>query len=182
MRVIAGQYRRRNLKINEKSKQIRPTGDRVKEGLFNILQRYLEGSSVLDLFSGSGALGIEALSRGATHVVFVENHRDSIKDLQENLTSLKIPESQYTIMTMDVRQSYKKLSSFEFDLVFADPPYDSTWYDTLEIDLPLIPLKQDGICSIETSYQKDLNQTVDGFEFLEKRKYGHTALQFYKKL
>lgn len=123
MRVIAGIYKGRGL-VAPKS-GARPTLDRVKESLFNIVysKLNLHGATVLDLFSGSGALGIEALSRGASHVVFVDNSRESVASIKENLAHCKVPSDAYTIIPGDYASALKTLRDRKFDLVMIDPPY-----------------------------------------------------------
>lgn len=123
MRIIAGTYRSRTI-ITPKGDATRPTTDRARESLFNILSHNLDlkGVSVLDLFAGSGAFGFEALSRGASHVTFVENDRKALEAISENVEAFDV-KNVVSVIKLDV---YKWLSgaSREYDLVFADPPYD----------------------------------------------------------
>lgn len=107
MRIISGKYKGHPL-VEFKADHIRPTTDRVKETLFNKLMFELEGTKVLDLFSGTGNLGIEALSRGAREVTFVEKHPKSLEILKKNLAKLKIPAVDYKIINMDVLSYLKK--------------------------------------------------------------------------
>ncbi len=119
MRVIAGEFRSRKLKTPE-GMETRPTPDRLRESLFSILQEEIEGSIFLDAYAGSGAVGIEALSRGASRVIFVENSRNAVNVLRENLAALKVGR-RAEIVTGKVQ---KALSTHAADLVFLDPPYD----------------------------------------------------------
>jgi len=123
MRVIAGKARRILLKTVE-GLDTRPTTDRIKETLFNILQPDLPGARVLDLFSGSGALGIEALSRGAAYGVFVENSPRAFQCIRENLSATRL-ENQARVLGMDVLSALSKMEGNEgvFDVVIMDPPY-----------------------------------------------------------
>lgn len=123
MRVIAGTARRILLKTVE-GLDTRPTTDRIKETLFNILQPDLPGARVLDLFSGSGALGIEALSRGARYCVFVEKAPEALKCIQANLEATHLKD-QARVMSTDVQSALARLDGTEppFDLVIMDPPY-----------------------------------------------------------
>ena len=123
MRVIAGSARRILLKTVE-GLETRPTTDRIKETLFNILQPDIPGVRVLDLFSGSGALGIEALSRGASYCVFMEKSSDAVSCIQSNLTATHLSDKA-RVLGMDVRSGLARLSGQErpFDLVLMDPPY-----------------------------------------------------------
>ena len=123
MRVIAGTARRILLKTVD-GLETRPTTDRIKETLFNILQPDLPGARVLDLFSGSGALGIEALSRGAGYCVFVEKAPEAVKCIQANLTATHL-EARSRVMITDVQNALSRMDGAEkpFDLVLMDPPY-----------------------------------------------------------
>lgn len=121
MRIISGKYKGHAL-VSFSASHIRPTTDRVKESLFNIWQSDIEGARVLDLFSGTGSLGIEALSRGAKSVHFVDAHPKSIQILRQNIEKLKINED-HKIQTGDVFQFLKKYKEEPFDLIFIDPPF-----------------------------------------------------------
>jgi 16S rRNA (guanine966-N2)-methyltransferase len=127
MRIIAGKYRSRILK-SLKGLALRPTSDRVRETLFNVLGPGVVGSRFLDVFAGTGAVGIEALSRGAADVTFIENQAPAAKLIRQNLDSLKIT-SGYTILAADALTALQKLavrhtpSTPGIDFVFVDPPY-----------------------------------------------------------
>lgn len=121
MRIIGGTYKGKKL-IAPTTDQIRPTSDRMRESLFNILEHGtgpgIKGSKILDLFAGSGALGIEALSRGAEHVTFVDNDRGSLKLCRQNLALINDPENS-SIISMDAQ----KFINGDFDIILLDPPY-----------------------------------------------------------
>ena len=123
MRVIAGSARRLLLKTVP-GMDTRPTTDRIKETLFNMLQTEIPGCYFLDLFSGSGAIGIEALSRGADKAVFIENNPDAVNCIRENLASTRLEENAL-VMGNDVIAGLKRLEghNYRFDVVFMDPPY-----------------------------------------------------------
>ena len=129
MRVIAGLYRSRQLK-SLNTAHLRPTSDRLRETLFNVLSPKIPGAHFLDLFAGTGAIGIEALSRGAQDVLFVENHPPAAKLIRENLTTLKILRGA-TVLAMDAHRALEKLQkrqlqqsqAFAYDFIFLDPPY-----------------------------------------------------------
>jgi 16S rRNA (guanine966-N2)-methyltransferase len=123
MRVIAGSYKGRRL-ICPKGDAIRPTTDKVKEALFGALQFELPGAHVLDAFAGSGALGIEALSRGAEHADFVELSGEHINAIKQNL--MPVPEESYTVFRGDVLKLMPRLN--KYDIVLLDPPYDAGVY------------------------------------------------------
>lgn len=124
MRVIAGAYGGRRL-TTPAGRATRPTSDRVREALFSILGP-LDGARVLDLFAGSGALGIEALSRGAAHATFVERAPAAIRAIRANLAALAIPDAQATVVGRDVGAFLHaaRPACHEYDLVLLDPPYD----------------------------------------------------------
>ena len=124
MRIIAGNARGRRLAA-PKGMQVRPTPDRVREALFSILMANIEGAEVLDLFAGSGALGLEALSRGARHVTFAEKSRRVIEILEQNCQLFD--EEQYRILSMPAQRAVEVLGDEEarFDLILLDPPYDA---------------------------------------------------------
>ena len=121
LRIIAGEFKGRRLKTPATDK-VRPTADRVREAWFSILQRSISGARVLDLFAGSGALGFEALSRGAVAAEFVETHRSSLAVLKANAAALKV-EDRVTIHRVDALRFAERLQPGQYDVAFADPPY-----------------------------------------------------------
>jgi 16S rRNA (guanine(966)-N(2))-methyltransferase RsmD len=129
MRVIAGTYRSRILK-NLKGLALRPTSDRLRETLFNVLAPNISGARFVDLFAGTGAIGIEALSRGAAEVVFIENHAPAAALIRKNLDSLGI-RAGFTVLPVDVLRGLAMLASKAkgagsgFDFIFLDPPYSA---------------------------------------------------------
>ena len=123
MRVIAGQYRSRLLQ-SPPGTATRPTSDRLRETLFNILAPRLPNCTFVDLYAGTGAVGIEALSRGARHVFFAENAAPALKSLRANLAGLKIPASTYTLEDRGTMPLLQRLPKSTIDLVFLDPPYE----------------------------------------------------------
>ena len=125
MRVISGVHRGRRL-LGPKGHAIRPTSDRVKEALFSILGARIVGARVLDLYAGTGAIGIEALSRGAMHVTFVESHREALRLVESNLRQCGFLESS-TICACQARKffSHPTYGGGPYDIVFCDPPYES---------------------------------------------------------
>jgi len=121
LRIIAGEFKGRRLRTPT-GRAVRPTGDRVRESWFSILQQAIPDARVLDLFAGSGALGFEALSRGAVAVDFVETHRDSLTALKANIEALKV-EERVTIHRIDALRFAERLPPNAYDVAFADPPY-----------------------------------------------------------
>ena len=181
MRVIAGKYKGRVLK-GPKHEGLRPTADRVKEALFNILGARIQNADLLDLFAGTGALGIEALSRGANSVVFADMNQLSIKLIHANLNIVK-PEESFRVLHGPAERTIAILANqkMSFDLIFLDPPF-------ADRDLPgtIISkivhsglLKIDGILTVEHS-RKLLIQSLDLTCFLT-RNYGDINLSFFRK-
>lgn len=173
MRVVAGKHRGRPLK-EFKGREIRPTSDRAKEALFNILQFDIQGCDFLDLFSGTGGIGIEAISRGANKVVFVDNAKESVKLLKQNLDYLK--------ENADVHEtdavSYVSLTKEKFDFIFLDPPYK---FDCKELIIKIAKrglLKEGGLIVYEHS-DKSLGK-IDGVNLVDTRSYGIATFDFYE--
>ena len=121
LRIIAGEFKGRRLKTPTTNK-VRPTSDRVREAWFSILQQSIPDARVLDLFAGSGALGFEALSRGAVAVDFVENHKMSLAAIRANAETLNVP-ARITIHGSDAMRFAERLRPGAYDVAFADPPY-----------------------------------------------------------
>jgi len=181
LRVIAGEARGMRLKAPD-GITTRPTADRVKEALFSILQsaNKIKGCRVLDLFSGSGALGIEAISRGAEFVFFIEKSPLAINALKQNLSHTRcIDKSE--ILAMDVNKALKFLYGKKelFDLILMDPPYNYDFYlNVIEIAGTRL-LKSDGLLVAETSVKKTLPEKIGTSTHSARRIYGDTALEFY---
>ena len=188
MRIIAGKYRSRILK-SLKGLALRPTSDRLRETLFNILGPAIEGSRFLDVFAGTGAVGIEALSRGAAHVTFLENHAPAAKLIRQNLDSLNIT-SGYTILASDALTALQKLAAHHtpsapcFDFVFVDPPY-ATHVDyarTLEFlsSSSANFLAPDALVIFEHHHKFQLPQQFDRLRRARVLKQGDAALSFFR--
>ncbi len=190
MRVISGIYKNRSLGAPEGKEITRPTGSRIKESLFNILAPEIEDTCVLDLFSGSGSLGIEALSRGAQKAVFVENHRLALTELQNNIDKLEIPKSNVQVITKRVEDflSVPSRGGQQFDIVFADPPYTVDWAST-----GIQMLEDSGYCTencllvLERATIKKHHKNaqtypeVQNWTLQDIRKYGKTQLEFWRR-
>ena len=177
MRVITGSARGKALKTLCGEEITRPTGDRVKQALFNALQFDIEGRTVLDLFAGSGQLGIEALSRGAAECVFVEKDLNAAEVVKENLKATKLF-SQAHVLTADA-VTFSRNTADRFDIVFLDPPYAS---DLIEQTLPLLcgKIKKNGTAVCETDCDKELPEQVGTLKLVRCAKYGKTLLWFYR--
>ena len=179
MRVIAGKAKGIVLKTPE-GEATRPTADRVKEAVFSILQFEIPGMSVLDLFGGTGQLGIEALSRDAKNAVFVDSRDDACKLIQENLkrtnfqSQSKVVKSDYLVFLKNCRDKY--------DIIFLDPPYAEVFLENAiksisEIDI----LQSGGIIIAERPLEKDLPWEFAGYTRSKDYKYGKTVLAIYRK-
>jgi 16S rRNA (guanine966-N2)-methyltransferase len=165
MRVISGKYRGRRLKGPE-GLEMRPTGDRLKESLFNILGPRIDGAVMLDIFGGTGAIGIEAISRGASEVAFIESSTPGQRLILQNLKLCRI-ETGYRILREDVFTAMRFLArqGFKANIAFFDPPYDWKPYrDLLEITFGRGLLSQDGVAVIEHFRKADLPESGDGYE------------------
>ena len=176
MRVISGIAGGRALKTPA-NYDIRPSTDMVKQALFNIIQFDIEGRRVLDLFAGTGQLGIECLSRGAKEVVFCDKSRESIKIIKDNLKSTGLNG------TVVQRDSIEFLRSCgKFDIILIDPPYDSDLYEkALEIINLVDILSDGGIIVCETEASKSLPEMKAPYIKGKVYKYGKVRLNFYKK-
>jgi len=183
MRIIAGTFRSRILK-SLKGQALRPTSDWLRETLFNVLGPAVSDSHFLDLYAGTGAVGIEALSRGAVETVFVENHLAAVKLIQENLVLLKV-DSGAQVISADASQALAKLSSRarpQFDFVFLDPPYAAEREYELTLDFlaasPLI--STDSIVIAEHRKAFALAETFGSLQRYRVLKQGDAALSFYR--
>jgi len=167
LRIIAGEFKGRRLKTPASNK-VRPTADRVREAWFSILQQSIPAARVLDLFSGSGALGFEALSRGAVSVDFVETQRASLAVLKANTETLKV-EDRVTIHRMDAVRFAGRLQPAQYDVAFADPPYATDDAEQLAGIFRVTPFAR--ILGIE--HRPDVQLDGD-----DTRRYGDTAITF----
>lgn len=180
MRVITGVYRGRRLESIE-GMDIRPTSDMVKESLFNILSSEIIESNFLDLFGGTGGVGIEAISRGAKHVVFIDNSIKSIKVLRKNLENLGINDN-VEVFNTDYLTAISKLHSNGklFDIIFIDPPYSTGIAQRAleQINEEKI-LKAGGIIIVEHDLRDSMPDRVGSMAMYRDKRYGNTKLSFY---
>ncbi len=174
MRIVGGKYKSRVL-CELKNENIRPTADKVRESLFNILQNRVYGARFLDLFCGTGAMGIEALSRGAKMVNFNDFSRDSINLLKKNLEKLKVDE-EYKITNLDAITLLKFGGSY--DIIYIDPPY-KTDLGLSALGVVCGALAEDGVAILED--EKPFDGEINGLTITDRRKYGRVHLTFFKK-
>lgn len=176
MRVITGTARGRKLKTPE-SYDIRPTTGNVKESIFNIIQFDIEGRRVLDLFAGTGQLGIECLSRGAESAVFVDQSREAVKIIKENLISCDLKGT--VIETNSV--SFLK-SCGKFDIIFIDPPYDSDLYEVVLDNIIIFDILRDGgIIICECHRGREMPEMKEPYRKVKEYNYGTVKLCKYIK-
>ena len=179
MRVISGKARGVTLKTPT-GMATRPTADRVKEAVFSIIQFDLPGASVLDLFGGTGQLGIEALSRGAKNAVFVDEREDACKLIKENLNRTKM-EQQAQVIRSDY-MAFLKNTSNRFDIIFLDPPYAEVFLEnSLNLITQIDILQSGGIIVAERPVEKALLWDFAGFTRSKDYKYGNTLITLFRK-
>ena len=176
MRVITGSARGRKLKTPS-GYDVRPTTDSVKEAIFNIIQSDIEGRRVLDLFAGTGQMGIEALSRGAESAVFVDNDAESLKIVKENLS---ICGFKATAVKTDALSYIENCG--KFDVIFIDPPYDSGVYEDVIRKINLFDILNDGgIITVECRKEKNLPDMESPYRRLKEYCYGKIKIVTYTK-
>ena len=176
MRVITGSARGMKLRTLS-GLDVRPTTDQVKESVFSIIQFEIEGARVLDLFAGSGQLGIEALSRGASKAVFVDSNREAVKVVQENLEHTKLADR--AVVRNEDSLQFLKVTKDVFDIAFVDPPYAKELIGKALEDLPA-RMSENGIIICETSKEETLQDSAGRFRKLKEYKYGKTKLTVFR--
>ncbi len=191
MFIIAGLYRRQHLHT-PKGDQTRPTANRLREALFNICQQTIEGARFLDIFAGSGAMGLEALSRGAQSATFIEAHQEAIHCIQSNIEHLKV-QKQCQVLKGEALAKLQLLEKQErsFDIIYADPPYRTPApHTSLFYSAHLIQwidahalLAPGGVLFIEEDFhsQPHLDQ-LQTLKLINSRRMGHAALQQYQHI
>ena len=181
MRIVGGSFKGRRLKAFHKA-TIRPTTDMVRESIFNIIASFLPAGSVADLFAGTGALGIEALSRGAERVDFVDSDPQAAFLIQGNLDLLGVTDSA-KLVTIDTVTYLKGVArkKQKLDIIFMDPPYESGLADiTLSLIDRLGVLSPGGIVVVETSARTQIDATLNNLEETAAKRYGDSAVHIFK--
>ena len=176
MRIIAGDRKGHTI-YAPKGRDTRPTSDRVRENVFNIVAPWVEGARVLDLYAGSGAMGLEALSRGAAGVVFVEADGDAVRTIERNLDKLRL--SCATVIRTEAMTglAQEATAGRKYDLVLVDPPYSMTDFDTLARYLPRV-LADDGLAVLESAARTE--PELAGLAVRTTRKYGSTRVTVFE--
>jgi 16S rRNA (guanine(966)-N(2))-methyltransferase RsmD len=185
MRIISGKYRGRKLK-SPPSLQTRPTSDRLRETLFNILAPRIKDARFLDLCAGSGAVGIEALSRGAAHVSFVDRSRKMYALIETNLKLLNVGDDESEVASKEALEFLKKHAKNEagaFDIIFFDPPYAMDYEAVLDYvaEQATRMLAEGGVIIVEHHRKKDLKEEFGGLKRYRMLKQGDSCLSFYSR-
>ncbi len=177
MRIITGIARGRKL-LTLEGEGVRPTAERVKEAIFSIIQFDIEGRRVLDLFAGSGQLGIEALSRGAHCATFIDQSKESTDIIEYNLKSTGLDKN--TIVKNSDAMSFLATTKDVFDIAFVDPPYNR---DLVQNALQMLckNMAKDGVMICETPFDEELPQSVGTFRIYKDYKYGKTKITLYRE-
>ena len=186
MRVIAGKFRSRQLK-SLKGMALRPTSDRLRETLFNVIADRVEGSRFLDVFAGTGAVGIEALSRGAREAVFIENHAPAARLIEKNLESLGL-RAEARVLAVDAARGLERLAAEaaakrqDYDLAFLDPPYAAAEdYRRVLSFLGTSPLlAEDSLVIAEHQRKLELPETTGNLDRVRMLRQGDATLSFYR--
>lgn len=179
MRVISGTARGKKL-IAPEGINTRPTTDRVKESIFNIIQRYIPCENVLDAFAGSGALGIEALSRGAESCTFIETNPEALNILRKNVDGAKVSDKS-EILRKDIFD-FLKLTNKKFDIIFLDPPYNKGFLSPVfKIVKERKLLSENGIVLVETEFGGEETEFM-GFDCIKQAKYGKTQVSVFTEM
>lgn len=179
MRIISG-IRRGHKLLEFEGDDVRPTTDRVKESIFNIIQGYVPDAICLDMFGGSGALSFEAISRGAKKAVIIEKDKRSVDIIKKNATSLKFLDSCEIVNGSCL--DYVGQTKEKFDIIFLDPPYNKNFIETVLLEIIKNDvLNEDGIIMLESD-DIDFHGEFDGLEIYRQKRYGRTYITIYKQL
>ena len=180
MRVVSGKVRGLQLKTIE-SDSTRPTKDMVKEALFSILMSKTPDSIFLDLFAGSGGIGIEALSRGAEKAYFSDNNIECIKVIKDNLTKARLIDDAI-VFHCDYQKMLEEIKEVKFDIIFIDPPYNrGLGIKAIERISSYNLLKTNGVLILEADEVEEIPDTIGMYERFNYKKYGRNVLNFYKR-
>ncbi|MGC8977016.1 MAG: 16S rRNA (guanine(966)-N(2))-methyltransferase RsmD [Candidatus Ratteibacteria bacterium] len=182
MKIISGIYKGRKIKFI-KDKEIRPTKDIVREAIFDSLRGWIVNKKVIEMFAGSGILGIEAISHGAKKVIFIEKDKRGIKVIKENIENLGI-EKYCEIIKGDCEYEIEKIANLKYDLIITDPPYDfpiSKLERIMEKIIKLNILRKKGIMVIEHEMKKEI-PVVEGYQVIKSKKYGRTKLTYLRRV
>lgn len=179
MRIISGKARGTKLYTLE-GENTRPTLDRVKESIFNIIQNEIEGAKILDLFAGSGAIGLEFLSRGAESAVLCDKSKDAINIIKKNIEKTHM--EQYTqVFNTDFENCLEKVKNERFDIIYLDPPYTTDYIlKSLKKIIELNIAKEGSLIIVETDDEQRIEKEIENIDIkiVDKRKYGRATIIF----
>ncbi len=175
MRIIAGERKGHTI-LAPKGLETRPTSDRVRENVFNIVAPWVEDARVLDLYAGSGAMGLEALSRGARAAVFIEADPDAVRAIERNLDKLRLSAATVLRINVTTGLAQEAAAARKYDLVLVDPPYAMTDYGALARYFPAV-LADDGLLVLETGARTE--PELPGLAVRTTRKYGSTRVTVF---
>lgn len=181
MRIISGKAKGTKLYTLEGT-NTRPTLDRVKESIFNIIQNDIEDAEILDLFAGSGAIGLEFLSRGARNAVLCDKSKDAIEIIKRNVQKTHM-EEKTQILNLDFETCLDKVKNRQFDIIYIDPPYVTKYIlKSIEKIIAQGNLKKEGIMILETDDEQRILREIESEEvrIVDKRKYGRATIIFLK--
>ena len=182
MRIIAGSARGRQLK-GPKGPGVRPTSDKVRESLFSILATVVPGARFLDLFCGTGAMGLEAISRGAVFALLVDKSRASLAVARDNVTLTGFGQSVRLLNQQIDARALSRLTPFgPFDIVFADPPYAEVAPGELLDWMGAALLTEDGLFIVEHDRRHPAPEAAAGLEMTDQRRFGDTLVSFYRRI
>lgn len=176
MKIIAGSLGGRPLTM-PKAKDTRPVTLMLRAAIFNVLGQHIKGAQVLDLYAGSGALGLEAISRGAAQATLVDIAKSSISVIKQNVEKFGVNE-QVEVVHSNVAD-WLPQNKEQFDLVFFDPPYDSFDEEVLKLVAPR--MSKDGILVVSTSKRQVISDKIAGLQSVQVKKYGDTRISYYRK-
>lgn len=177
MRIISGSKRGRKLVAFEGG-EIRPTTDRVKESIFNLIQEFIPGAKVLDMFGGSGALSLEALSRGAKSAIIIDADKRAVDIIRKNIELTSFEDRAAVLCTK--AENFAKDTKENFDVIFLDPPYNKGFVvPILNVISRCRLISKNGIAVLESDY-RDEHGEIEGFDILKQRKYGRTYITIYR--
>jgi 16S rRNA (guanine966-N2)-methyltransferase len=176
VRIIAGERKGHTI-FAPRGRETRPTSDRVRENVFNIVAPWVEGARVLDLYAGSGAMGLEALSRGAASAVFVESDPAAVRAIERNLDKLRLTGATLVRLEATTALAQEAAAGRKYDLVLIDPPYAMTNFDALARYLPRV-LSEDGLIVLETS--RRIEPELPGASVRTSRAYGSTRVTVFE--
>lgn len=162
---------------------VRPTSDRLRETLFNVIAPRIQDSRFLDLCAGSGAVGIEALSRGASHATFVDRSRRSCQLIESNLELCRVPEDEHAIYCSEAYDFLRQTTLPAWDIVYFDPPYKQDYLKTLDLlgAKSSTLLTEEGLLIVEHHHKNTLPETIGDLSRTRVLKQGDSALSFYQK-